>query len=391
MEEKKQIKVSLKSVILLFIIFILLTIAFVMLNMYKKNSVNSTLASTNSFDYRKVTIYGKTYYQRLTNKTWTGEYHQDNFFTVNRFEYPLKVVSYMEYTEIINSINNIVSTKISKYYSNEDCNYIILSYANGLSWCEMELIDCFEENNKVIIYGNENVNDVMADGSGYLVVIPTNMPIGTEIEYRECYSSSEINNLKEYNSPYNPSEISIDKPIIYLYPTEETELTVKLGNPSKVICSYPNYTTEWNVIAKTNGDLIDLKTNKNLYALYYESEAIYKFEVKKDGFVVNKKDITEFLEEKLALVGLTERESEEFIVYWLPKLQENEYNYIRFATREEIDENMSLDFSVEPDTLIRVLMTYKGLDEPIEIEEQHLQTPERKGFVAVEWGGTEIK
>ena len=33
----------------------------------------------------------------------------------------------------------------------------------------------------------------------------------------------------------------------------------------------------------------------------------------------------------------------------------------------------------------------KGLEKPIDIEEQQLVTPERTGFVAVEWGGTEIK
>ncbi len=67
------------------------------------------------------------------------------------------------------------------------------------------------------------------------------------------------------------------------------------------------------------------------------------------------------------------------------------YNYIRFATREEIDTNMPLTITPEPDTTIMVLMEYKGLENSIEVEEQSLETPERKGFVAVEWGGTEIK
>jgi hypothetical protein len=35
-------------------------------------------------------------------------------------------------------------------------------------------------------------------------------------------------------------------------------------------------------------------------------------------------------------------------------------------------------------------MTYKALDEPIDIEEQQLETPVREGFTVVEWGGTEI-
>ena len=110
-----------------------------------------------------------------------------------------------------------------------------------------------------------------------------------------------------------------------------------------------------------------------------------------DGFVVKGADTIQFLEEKLAILGLNEIETEEFIVYWLPKLQENEYNYIRFATIDEINKNMPLEFSVEPDNIIRVLMQYRALDSYIEVNEQKLETPERTGFVAVEWGGTEIK
>lgn len=118
---------------------------------------------------------------------------------------------------------------------------------------------------------------------------------------------------------------------------------------------------------------------------------VVKFDVKEDGFIVKGEDAAKFLEEKLAILGLNEREAEEFIIYWLPKLESNKYNYIRFATKEEINENMPLEFSLKPDTLIRVLMTYKGLEKPMDVQEQQLVTPSRTGFVAVEWGGTEIK
>ena len=43
-----------------------------------------------------------------------------------------------------------------------------------------------------------------------------------------------------------------------------------------------------------------------------------------------------------------------------------------------------------PDTIIRVIMTFKGLENPIDVQEQKLETLNRTGFVAVEWGGTEI-
>lgn len=152
----------------------------------------------------------------------------------------------------------------------------------------------------------------------------------------------------------------VKKTIIYLYPKETTELSVKLGKTENITCSYPEYGNGWNVIANTDGTLIDINTGRKLYSLYWEeiqSEPI-NFE---EGFVVKGSDTIQFLEEKLAILGLNEIEAEEFIVYWLPKLQENEYNYIRFATMDKINKNMPLEFSVEPDTIIRVLMQFKAL------------------------------
>lgn len=183
---------------------------------------------------------------------------------------------------------------------------------------------------------------------------------------------------------------SADKPIIYLYPTEETEISVKLNNKENITCSYPKYENGWNVLAEPNGDLTDLDTGRKLYSLYYESKNKKNYKVEKDGFVVEGKDTAKFLEEKLEILGLTERESEEFIIYWLPKLESNKYNYIRFATEDEIDNNMELDITPKPDSVIRVMMTYKGLNKKLDVEEQKLVTPERTGFVAVEWGGSEI-
>ena len=180
------------------------------------------------------------------------------------------------------------------------------------------------------------------------------------------------------------------KPIIYLYPETETNVSVELGNPEKITCSYPKYTSGWKVIAKPNGDLTEIDSGKELYALYYESENKIPFSVEQDGFIVKGEDSARFLEEKLKILGLTDREAEEFIVYWLPRLEANPYNYIRFATQEEIDANMPLTITPTPDTTIRVMMVWKGLVSPIKVQEQQLESVARNGFVAVEWGGTEI-
>ena len=145
------------------------------------------------------------------------------------------------------------------------------------------------------------------------------------------------------------------------------------------------------MLARPDGTLTELSSQKQLYSLYYESENVVSFPVTDEGFIVKGEDAASFLEEKLALLGLNYREAEEFIIYWLPILEANPYNYIRFATREEIDANMPLSVSGNPDIIIRVLMEYKALSAPIPIKEQTLTPVTRSGFTVVEWGGTPIK
>lgn len=207
------------------------------------------------------------------------------------------------------------------------------------------------------------------------------------------FTEDNCTNNNTYGEPYfDPEQPYLDKPIIYLYPQNETNVSVNLGNNENITCSYPLYkNTGWQIKANKDGELVDLETGRNLYALYYESKPVTEFKLETEGFIVKGIDTIKFLEEKLSILGLTEREAEEFIIYWLPILQGNEYNYIRFASTKEINNNMPLNVVPNPDTIIRVCMTYKGLQEPIEVKEQDLVTPVRNGFTVVEWGGTEIK
>lgn len=197
--------------------------------------------------------------------------------------------------------------------------------------------------------------------------------------------------LKEYESYQNGcwSYTQVDKPIIYLYPTSETEVHVSLWNPRNLLHTYPKYNSEkWrNVIAQPNGDLKDMDTWRKLYALYREwkSDIETNFD---EWFVVAWKDIIPFLEEKLAILWLNEREAEEFIVYRLPQMEDNEWNLIRFESKAEQDKNMPLNITPTPDTVIRVMMDWKAIDESIDIPEQELVTPERNWFVVVEWWGS---
>lgn len=180
------------------------------------------------------------------------------------------------------------------------------------------------------------------------------------------------------------------KPIIYIYPEEETEVIVKIKNEDKLLHTYPKYESEgWKVMAEPDGILTDLKTGRKLYSLYWEGKNTYKPNYK-EGFVVKGEDTAKFLEEKLEILGLNEKESEEFIIYWLPQMESNNYNYIRFENAEELNKEMPLEITPKPDTLIRINMEFKSLLFPINVKEQQLEKVERKGYTVVEWGGTKL-
>jgi hypothetical protein len=65
-------------------------------------------------------------------------------------------------------------------------------------------------------------------------------------------------------------------------------------------------------------------------------------------------------------------------------MESNKYNLIRFESIEEQNENMPLNIIPTPDSIIRVMMDWKAIDESIDIPEQHLATTERIGFTVVE-------
>lgn len=386
MKEKKPIKISLKTAIIMIgiIVVVIFEINFIANKAYIFQHAPDTVSVK--------THKNKNYY--IIEKDYSGDYdlqflslaqYYDSSSNIkNTFEVK-KVMNYTEYRSYCKQWG------IKAKYSDSTKNYIVFSYlAYGAPNLDARLASVEYNNNNVDLYIWDDVSGVTADISAYVLAIPTDKNIDL-INIIPVYTDSEYKNIQKYDTSYDPTEITVDKPIIYLYPTENTEISVKLLKSERLTCSYPKYKDEWKVLAQPNGILKDLDTNRQLYSLYYESKSSIEFKIENEGFVVKSEDIIPFLEEKLNILGLTEREAEEFIVYWLPKLEANKYNYIRFASMDEINENMPLKIDPNPDTIIRVLMTFKGLENPIDVKEQKLETPNRTGFVAVEWGGTKIK
>jgi hypothetical protein len=180
-----------------------------------------------------------------------------------------------------------------------------------------------------------------------------------------------------------------EKPVLYLYPEEAMAVRVTLDYHGTLTCTYPAYRDGWLVTAFPDGTLVN-KADGRLYSyLYWEGLASETYDFS-SGFVVKGEDTAAFLQEKLAYLGLTPREYNEFIVYWLPAMQDNPYNLIAFQD-EAYTRLAVLEITPRPDSLIRVFMAFKPLQKAVAIRGQILVPGVRKGFAAVEWGGSCVK
>ena len=282
----------------------------------------------NSFEVR---TYRNSEYRVLTGDgKWKGDY--DLQFT--KIEDPTlaeivgyddfevsKVMSYDEYSEFCDNWS------LNQEYTDRNKDYIVFSYVDSYSSdLEASLAGVIYEEDvaSLFIWDDADSGD---DLEGYAIIIPTNRNVRC-VDINTILSEDEWEDMVE-SRIVTPEDPVIDKPILYFYPETETNVSVKLGNPESLTVSYPEYNANagWNVLARPNGDLTDLSTGRSLYSLYYESKSSEDvYSMQSDGFIVSREDTVSFLEDKLAKLGLNEHEAEEFIIYWLPRLQANEYN-----------------------------------------------------------------
>ncbi len=182
--------------------------------------------------------------------------------------------------------------------------------------------------------------------------------------------------------PVEPEE----KPVIYLYPVKTQNISVKLNYNGKLICTYPEYNDGWDVRAYPDGKIINSKDNLEYSYLFWEGISQNKNWNIDKGFVVEGKDSKNFLQKILPSIGLIPEEYNEFIVYWLSRLEKNKFNLIYFAG-EDYTKSAELKIEPQPDSILRVFMVCKPLDNYIKVTEQSFKKFKRTGFTVIEWGG----
>ena len=189
-------------------------------------------------------------------------------------------------------------------------------------------------------------------------------------------------------SPGDPCKVELAKPVIYLYPESVTDVEVLLTLDGSLGFTYPEYGNGWRVTAYPDGTLVNRADGAEYGYLFWEGEAYPGFDMS-EGFVVAGGDTAAFLREKLAFMGLSPKEYNDFIVYWAPLMRDNAYNLISFQGGAYTD-IAKLEVSPAPDSMLRVFMAFRALEGPADITEQELAPFERTGFTVVEWGGAEI-
>lgn len=174
------------------------------------------------------------------------------------------------------------------------------------------------------------------------------------------------------------------KPVIYLYPTKDTQVSVKVG--ADITKSEPEYGDGWtNVLATPSGRLtVD---GKSYNSLFWEGLGHGIYPNINQGVIVKKEDLKSTMENHLSQLGLNAKESADFMDFWWPKMPATLYTRLTWFGTKQMNQLAPLSVSPKPDTTIRIFLDFEGLNSPINIQPQKLSSIPRKGFTLVEWGG----
>jgi len=177
----------------------------------------------------------------------------------------------------------------------------------------------------------------------------------------------------------------LKKPNIYVYPEQNIELSLEIEFPQggQVVTSIPEYGNGWLVNIDTTGLI-----NNNFTYLFYESIQPNHWQ-KKNAWVIKKQELETFFKTNMTNYGFLGQEIDDFIEYWIPLL--NEYNYfiIYPQTSNDIEKLVRLNFSLEPDRVLRLFYFIEGKN-TLTKDLPELPVPDftflREGFFVCEWG-----
>jgi len=217
-----------------------------------------------------------------------------------------------------------------------------------------------------------------------------NNPTAKQVSMQDFLTQHSIvfykNSLGQYSALYNTSYIAgggCGKPVVYLYPTKTTKVSVKVD--ANITNSIPEYNNGWDVIAQPNGTLTN-SDNAIYRNLFWEGIGKNYPDIS-SGIIVKQANLKDTVVHNLKELGLNRQERTDFLEYWLPKLPKTPYVRLTWFGTNQVNKIAPLTISPNPDTVIRIFLDSEGLNQPIQIPTEKLGSIPRKGFTVVEWGG----
>ena len=308
-----------------------------------------------------------------------------------------------DFSEPTSDMNQVLDLTFKDGTKNED-DYISKPYGQcGAYGCAI-LVDIKLSDLKVVgkfgngdvAYGYGRINSEVTDfynsysAPGALTYYGSNSKISLKDFFAEhpfIFRKVPIKNYYlEYVKTGYITGVECGKPVIYLYPKKTEDVKVKVSPTGGLSVTEPAYNNGWSVQATPASDILNYADGKNYPYLFWEGKGLF-YQRPSEGFMVARADVDKFLDEKLADLGLVQKEINDFKEYWLPKMQTKPYYFVTFLPQDQFNEIAPLSVSPKPDTVIRVFMDYQGLDQPEKVVEPVIKTPKRIGFTVVEWGG----
>jgi hypothetical protein len=226
--------------------------------------------------------------------------------------------------------------------------------------------------------------------TGYSSIFRDSLEIGAQVE------ATYLANVLSIQEPQviDPMPIQtirtekvLCKPVIYLYPEEQTEIQVEVDIHGHSPIFYPKYEEGWSVLAEPNGQL-EIGDENYRYLFWESTEVDYLTSIDlNEGFVVNGSNVVAFLEEHLNSFGFTAAERADFITYWGPKMATNDYSLVRFEFNESCDKFAELNISPKPDNVYRFYIFISSIEGDYYVKPQVIPVMNRNGFTVLEWGG----
>ncbi len=181
-------------------------------------------------------------------------------------------------------------------------------------------------------------------------------------------------------------EAAVEKPAVYVYPVEPGEHGVRLdfAEGVRMTRSIPEYGEGWDVFIDRDG-----RIDGRWDYLFYEI-AMTGAPLVREGWCLPAAEAEAGLERIVRGLGLNDRETGDFLEYWIPRLPRGRFVVIKPVTGRHLDHLAALQVRPAPDSTLRFWLLFSPSDRFIDLPAPPQDTFVRRGGVVVEWGGAVV-